>query len=511
MNTPRYTKEAAPRVGAFSNAIGAFSERGKQKVEESFERLFNDFKAQGIMHADSILRERIFGPHEAHEMAREFGRAQVDVVLMLDSAFPNGNAFSTLASDPYLAKVPIIITADREPAFAGSGEWETNAWCGVIMNNCAAQRMGRFVRPLAGNPDDESYRDELKALLNVYRTVAAMRNDYLGRFGDAPPGFHSASMNELRLTALVGTRIEQVDISALFNTYKTGKASGLKGEVTFTDADVKATAERMRSGRLCLVTDEMLTAGARLYHALRAIIEASGMTTIAVRCWPELQSGMFPYTPCFAMGQLLADRVITGAGCESDCLIAVAQSFAAHLSGRPAACLDFVNFIGGSDVVQLGHCGCGIPGLMAPNDAKLMTACAGCAKVPDELRQKIARGEVKVNEMIYTSSPPGHAAFTTGPNLVGQFQYGVKTGICLIETACSYKMLVFTGESSKETAKGMLYTAADVRVRNSKRLHELILEHGFAHHLAVAMGDITKELEDLCRYYGIGYYNPDKS
>ncbi|MBN1918500.1 MAG: hypothetical protein JW889_11375 [Verrucomicrobia bacterium] len=510
MHTPRYTKEAAPKVGAFSNAIGAFSERGKHKAEESFARLFSGFKAESVIHADSILRERIFGPHEAHAMARDFGHAQVDVVLMLDSAFPNGNAFSTLASDPYLAKIPIIITADREPAFTGSSEWETNAWCGVIMNNCAATHMDRFVRPLAGNPDDAAYRDALKALLNVYRTVAVMRNDYLGRFGDAPPGFHSASINELRLTALVGTRIEQVDLSALLNVYKTGKASGLKGEVSFSDADVKATAERMRSGRLCLVTDEMLTAGARLYHALRAVIEASGMTTIAVRCWPELQSGIFPYTPCLAMGQLLADGVVTGAGCESDCLIAVAQSFATHLSGRPSACLDFVNFIGGSDVVQLGHCGVGIPGLMAPNDAKLGAACAGCARVPDELRERITRGEVKVNDAITTSGPPRHGGFTTGPNLVGQFQYGVKTGVCLIESGDSYKMLAFTGENSPETAKGMLYTAADVRVRNHKRLHELILEHGFAHHLAVAMGDITGELEDLCCYYGIVYYNPDK-
>ena len=130
---------------------------------------------------------------------------------------------------------------------------------------------------------------------------------------------------------------------------------------------------------------------------------------------------------------------------------------------------------------------------------------------PNRMKDKIARGELKANDMVYTSSPPGHADFTTGPNLVGQFRYGVKTGVCLIESCDTYKMLVFTGGSDETTAKGMLYAAADVRVRNDERLSELILEHGFAHHLAVAMGDISSELEELCRYYGIEYLNPDRA
>ena len=507
-----YSSKCAPKVSAFFNAIGAFSSRGKERAESQFKKLFNDFKEEGIISAGSILKEkRIFSPLEAHEMAREFGREQVDAIIMLDSAFPNGNVLSTIASNPYLIKIPLIVTADREPVFEDDREWTANAWCGVIMNNYAAKHMGRYIKVLPGCPDDSSYRDELKMLLNVYHAISHMRNDYMGRFGDAPSGFHSGTARELDLTMLFGTRIDTVDLTALMHTYESRTARGLKGKVRFTEEDIKKTEKKMRQGRICLVDDEMLGAGARLYHSFRAIIEANGFTSAAFRCWPELQSELFPYTPCLAMGQLLADRVISGAGCESDCLSTIAQSLGTYLSGGPAALLDFVNYTGGSDIVQLGHCGCGIPGSMAKNDSSLtrMVTSSG-GKASDELKERIDKGEVIVNDAISVSSPPKQAGFITGPNLIGQFKYGVKTGIDLI---CSqegrYRMLVFTGKSDKATASNMLYTAADIRVNNYERLNELIIEHGFSHHLAVAMRDISEELRLLSEYYNIEYLNPD--
>jgi hypothetical protein len=39
--------------------------------------------------------------------------------------------------------------------------------------------------------------------------------------------------------------------------------------------------------------------------------------------------------------------------------------------------------------------------------------------------------------------------------------------------------------------------------------NELILEHGFSHHLAMAGGDISQELAILCDYHGIEYITPD--
>ncbi len=70
-------------------------------------------------------------------------------------------------------------------------------------------------------------------------------------------------------------------------------------------------------------------------------------------------------------------------------------------------------------------------------------------------------------------------------------------------------MLIFRGESSAETAKGQLYSASDMNIKNYTKLNELVLEHGFSHHLAVALGDVVRELKLLCEFYGITAYEAD--
>ena len=57
------------------------------------------------------------------------------------------------------------------------------------------------------------------------------------------------------------------------------------------------------------------------------------------------------------MGLPLANGDVTAAACESDWPTTVLQTIGTLLSGRPAACLDCVNYTGGSEIIQLGYCG----------------------------------------------------------------------------------------------------------------------------------------------------------
>lgn len=506
----KYSPEKAPKVGVVSNSIKAFNEKGKQLVEAQFRDMFQHFKEQGIISQDSIYYpQRIFGPHEVHEIAKLFGKEQVDVIIILNSAFPNGHVLSTIGTYPYLIKIPIILTADYEPDLK-IPEWTTNAWCGVIMNNYAARQMGRYVYPLAGSPLSTEYQNQLKKLLSVFYTVSQMRKDFLGRFGDAPGGFHSATGEQLIYAEKFGTRVETMDLSAVMNTYRTGVANGYVKQVSFTDKDIKESMKKISEGRIVLVEEQLLEKGVRLYHTFKAQIEANGFTSAAFRCWPEFNEEYIGVSTCMAIGWLLSERVVTAASCESDWPMAVVQSIGTYLSGKPAACLDFVNFIGGSDIIQLGHCGVGIPGLMANNDPSLMKKVANSGgRVPEELKRKILAGEIKVNEAIAEHSAIRQAGQKIGPVYIGQFQYGPKTGINLIrDRNGNFKMLVFRGESSPQTTKNMLYSAADIRMERYRELSDLIIKHGFSHHLAVAMDDICEELKILCDYYGIEYISP---
>ena len=288
------------------------------------------------------------------------------------------------------------------------------------------------------------------------------------------------------------------------NTFKTGVANGYLGECGFTEEDVRQTADAMKTGRAVLVSDEAVMRTARLYHSFRALIRTNGFTSSAFRCWPEMGESYIGVQPCFSIGWLLSQRDVTAAGCESDWPTAVAQSLGTMLSGKPCACLDFVNYLGRGPVCQLGHCGVGIAGYMAPNAKGLE------GEVSQSVKEQILTGKIQVNDAIAENSPERQEGQVVASAHIGQFEYGVKTGISLIQDRNGkFNMLIFRGESSAETAKGQLYSASDVKVKNYAKLNELVLEHGFSHHLALALGDVVRELKLLCDFYGITVYEAD--
>ena len=473
----------APKLGLVVNAIGVFDPRSKDRSEQAIRQHFAGLVKSGQIHSESIITERIFGPHEAAVAADRFAAAQVDVVVLANVAFPNGHVFVTLATHPHLSRTPLAVIAEPEPA---SPEWATNAWCGVIMNNHAARQLDRPLVTLPGPFSGSDFRAEFARLLRVAGAIRFLRRDFLCRFGDAPGGFHSATGDQLAFARVFGTRVDTVDLTAVMEAYRTGKARGYLGEAVFSDEDVRQTTAQIVDGRQVQVEAAMVARGARLYQAYRAILRANGYTSAAFRCWPENNEPYIGISACVAMGLLLANGDVTAAACESDWPTAVVQSIGTMLSGRPAACLDWVNYTGGSEIIQLGHCGAGICGHMARGK------CRGATCDAIALHPVIRLG-----------------GGSMGPVHIGQFDFGPKTGLCLTQDpGGAFKLLVFRGESSRKTARGLTYSAADVKVADPRRLNQLLLEGGFPHHLALALGDVSEDVGMLCRFLGVECLSP---
>jgi len=476
----------APKIGLVINSIGVFNPRSKDESEKAIREFVGRLAASGEIDSGSIITPRIFGPHEALAAADQFAEARVDLVVIANVAFPNGQVFATVATHPHLARTPLAVVAEPEPA---GPEWSTNAWCGVIMNNHVARQIGRPIVTFPGPFTGDAFQAAFGRLLRVAGTIRFLRRDLLCRFGDAPSGFHSATGDQLAFAKVFGTRVETVDLTAVMEAYRSNKAQGYLGEVAFSENDVRATIVQMTEGRRVEVEPAMIERGARLYQAYRAIIRANGYTSAAFRCWPENNELYIGISACLAMGLLLANGEITAAACESDWPTAVAQSIGTMLSGRPAACLDWVDYTGGSEIIQLGHCGMGICGMMAPGE------CRGAAGDAVAVHPVIRQG-----------------GGTVGPVHIGQFEFGPKTGLCLArDPDGGFKLLAFRGESSPRTAQGKAYSAADVHVPDYRKLNRLVLEGGFPHHLAVAMDDITEEVRMLCTFLGVRYVSPHEA
>lgn len=481
--SPTSPRRPVPRIGLVVNSIGVFSPQAKDSSEKAIREYVKHLIASGEADPGSIVTERIFGPHEALAAADRLAEARVDLVVIANVAFPNGQVFLTLAAHPHLARTPLAVIAEPEPA---GSEWATNAWCGVIMNNHAARQLGRPIVTLPGPFGSAPFRADFGRLLRVAATIRFLRRDLLCRFGDAPSGFHSATGDQLAFARVFGTRVETVDLTAVMEAYRTGKAQGYLGEASFSDDDVRTTSAQIVEGREVQVDAAMVERGARLYHAYRSIIRANGYTSAAFRCWPENNEPYIGISACLAMGLLLANGDLTAAACESDWPTAVMQTIGTLLSGRPAACLDWVDYTGGSEVVEFGHCGMGICGRMAPGEA----GGAVCDAIA--LHPVIRQG-----------------GGTMGPVHIGQFEFGPKTGLCLArDPNGEFKLLTFHGESSPQTARGITYSATDIAVADYRKLNRLVLDGGFPHHLAVALGDIREEVRMLCTFLGVRFVSP---
>src|SRR5262252_4315542 len=125
-----------PKLGLVINSIEVFDPVSKDRSETALRKYFEQLLESKQIDPGSIITERIFGPHEALTVADRLAAAQVDLVVIANIAFPNGQVFLTLATHPNLAQTPLAVIAEPEPS--DSPEWATNAWCGVIMNNYVA-------------------------------------------------------------------------------------------------------------------------------------------------------------------------------------------------------------------------------------------------------------------------------------------------------------------------------------------------------------------------------------
>lgn len=475
----------APKIGLLINSIDVFNPQAKDTSERTLRDLFAGLKESGAIGSDSLVTGRISGPHEALAAADSFADAGVDLVVIANIAFPNGHVFLTLATHPRLAKIPLAVIAEPEPE---SDEWATNAWCGVIMNNHVAKQIGRKIVAIPGPFASDDFRAEFDRLLKVAGTIRFLRRDLMVRFGDAPGGFHSATGDQLAFASTFGTRVDTVDMTAVMKVFDSRKANGYLAESSFGQDDVRAAVEQIVGNRRVDVDLAFVEKAATLYHSYRAIIRANGYTSAAFRCWPEQNEDYIGVSACIAMGLLLANGDLASAACESDWPTAVVQTAATLLSGKPAPCLDWVNYTGGSPIIQLGHCGMGICGYMADG------CCGGVCE------------SIGVHPVIRQGGG------TMGPVHLGQFEYGPKTGVCIMHDPSGKLMvLVFRGESAERHARGLKYSAVDMEVANYKRLNRIVLDYGFPHHLAVALGDISREVEMLCSLLEIDCHNPDVS
>jgi len=321
----------------------------------------------------------------------------------------------------------------------------TGSLCGVQQIDCVLKELNKEYKFVYGD-DENAYRE----ILVYSRTVALrkkLRNARIGLIGYRITGMTEVSFDEYALRSIWGPRIVHIGVHELKE-----QAEGIP------DDKAKELWEEIKRkvGRVTADESEGIYS-AKVYFALKQLIQEHGLSGISTECYPKLMGQV-----CLAHSLLSEDGVV--AACEGDVNSALAMLILYELTGSPVHNTDLLAVYEEDNSILFSHCGSGGFSLA-------------------ERREDINLGPVRLAHKGVCVLFPSKPGKVTLVNLVGRKD--------------TYRMCVVSGQAVHTE---MIFPGNPIRVRipvDVKEFLEIIAEEGFGHHWMIGYGDVRTELIHL--------------
>lgn len=206
-------------------------------------------------------------------------QAPLAAVLQLGT-FPDGNTPARVAET---LEVPVVLSGFPE---VDLGERVlNNSLCGLNMATYTLSELDKPHSYVFGDPDDAVTAARLVAHARAAVTLRGLRGSTVGLLGYRAPGFYPATFDELLLRRQFGVRVEHVGIQEVTDRVRDGvrRAPPVDAFPVIEGGDLSAEAIDWLS---------------RYYGALHGAVQAAGLSTVAVKDWPE----MAPFDPDIPAG-----------------------------------------------------------------------------------------------------------------------------------------------------------------------------------------------------------------
>ncbi len=408
---------------------------------------------------------------EAEAAAAHFAREGVDGLVICPLDFGDERSACKVAER---LRVPVFLYATKEPpALADAGlSRVSDSYCGTLS---IASGLHRRALPFHFGgiffPEEQELRAEFEAFSRAVAVVKGLMNARLGQVGVRPATFETVAYDEVALARKFGQNVVYADLDQMV-----AEARG------FADDDPQVTelvAAIRGSVTQVSVADDYLLASAKVELALGDFWRRSGLSALAVQCWPTVQRAL-GISLCAVFGRLTEQHMLTA--CEADVLGAVAMlvSYQAALGETLPHFVDWtIQHREDPNRLLAWHCGNAPPCL---------------ARDPEHTALRSRRDMT------------GELPVTGGDASAGLLQFQVKPGpvtFCrLAEYDGRWKMLIARGEivPSEETLAG---TWSWVQVRDHARLYRTLVEEGFIHHASMVHGDLSAALLQACKFLDI--------
>jgi len=387
---------------------------------------------------------------------RQLVQARVQGLLVILGSYTSDEVLLELAQASPMPLVlwapPEVLSPEAFPPFA--------SLVGLTQNAGTLRRRGQRTYPLYGEHDAPAIREALGRFIRALSAVHTLRQARVGRVGPGCPGMLDTQFDSLLLQQQLGLEVVDIPIQTYIDLYR-----------AVPEADVLALARRVKDMDAAQTLSEQdCVRSAKAYAALRSLVEAHGLSAVAVRCWPELRE-QEAVSPCLALS-LLTDQGIP-AGCEGDACGAISMLMAQLLTDRPAFFGDLVAVDDATDEVLMFHCGAGATGLGEPGQ-------------PVTLR---------------THSRP--VMWTPGVTVEFPVRPGNATYLRLGERDGAFRLLLTEGHTVRHAPFCRGTTLRFKPAAGGRSLLSGLMAAGAEHHQVVALGEVMQEATLLCELWGV--------
>jgi L-fucose isomerase-like protein len=375
---------------------------------------------------------------DAQNAAKNLHAAQIDGLICISGTFALGHLVLELNK---VLKKPLLLWGLNELPYDG-GRIRLNSVCGINLNASNLYKAGiRDFHVVIGEKVDEDWLDAI-------RIISTFNEAHIGIIGYRAKGFFNLDVDELDLYKKLGILIDHYELSSVFNQSVEQEIVSRRKEQILDIFDVSKLNEKQ------------IEKVAELTAKFDKFMKENGLTSIAIRCWPEFAAD-FGISPCAAMSVLQSEgKILT---CEGDILGTISMMAHQAIGGETPFLADFsqVNFEEG--FALLWHCGVAACNLWDQKcERTLDTYFAGGKGVTAGFVMK--PGDISIIRMDY--APPNE-----------------------------YRIFLQSGKGiSMEKELSGTYLKAKFQ-EGVRAVLDKIIDNGIAHHVSVVYGEFLKPLE----------------
>ena len=352
-----------------------------------------------------------------------------------------------------LSHYPLVVWGLRMYYENGKRE-STGSLPGASVLKASLEAIGLKPFFVVGMPNEPATIDKVYTICLASSAVRKIREAKIGLVGYASMGMYTAMFDPFSLRKVFGVDVVHIDTSEVFK-----EMSGVKAAEASSVADSWRKKYFIESD----VSEEDLVNAAKIYIALRNLVEKYKLSSITVKCQYEFSKDL-GFVPCVPLSVLADEGVVSS--CEGDVPLTLTMLMLHYLTNQPIYYGDLVDIRGNK--VYLSSCG------FAP-----LTLSA-------EKTMGIGR----------------HKYFFKGLRSGIVLKKGEVTLARIGLVAGEYRLHVALGEVVETELRQGLFPAAEVELKGDV---EAFIENVMSQHYALAYGDLRKYLKILARILELKY------